>query len=1159
MSTGRKTVRDLAEEAKKRIVLLLICVFGLSYLMSLTSSSVWVNLPAAAALIMFFRYISLDLDVRRRTTTSNKQLLVDPSTRKRSVELLKFPPEKTDWRTKVNSPAAEEAIDQFSRHLVSEWVTDLWYCRITPDRDGPEDLVKIINGALGEISSRARDINLINLLTRDVISLICNHLELYRLCQAKIGKQEFLKLPMDHQDTQLKQVLLADNKLHPALFSVEAEHKVLQYLMNGLMSLVFKPEDLQCSFFRHTVRELLACTVIRPILNLANPRLINEKIEALVLSYGNKPNKGVTLSAEAAPLVKPNVSPTLSADQFSGFLDHSSVGVELVQFRHDHPKANLDEETKRNANGMHFRKNPNNSCSNSLGIRDAKSVAIGNYLRPNYMSTDTQKLNSNSTVPSESRNNDGKKIAAANSGSEWARMLDIISRRKTQALAPEHFENMWSKGRNYRKKEATNQVAKQVAQNASLGITNTLHHSAVPSNTYKTPNTDMSKRITASFQHEDQCRVESLHIQSDNCDGSNYHQIPSKQEMTENFDEEEDELETESSYPTEDDENNNVTGLDSPGTRVWESKNKRNAAVSHIRHPLETSEFREAKKSGKGHVCYPRTSRTSSGRKRLRSRNQKAPIWQEVERTSFLLGDGKDILNASNKDSKGEELSDEPEVEILGRIYSGSVASSSASSISTSGSCHSLKYPENYVLADSFLKLRCEVLGANFVKSGSGAFAVYSIAVTDANNNSWSIKRRFRHFEELHRRLKEFPEYNLSLPRKHFLSSGLEVPVVQERCRLLDIYLKKLLQLPTISGSIEVWDFLSVDSQTYVFSDSLSIIQTLSVNLDDKAYEKSAKVGSSIEDVNDQFYSKGKISSNGSKEDAAQMDKTYNESDSSRLKKGNMEQSSGFSASKKGNNLYQDSSGSDSDNRHQKNASCSGKSDVPKKVAVTEADSLQGASEVVEAAGDSSISTQWVPPNLSVPILNLVDVIFQLQDGGWIRRQTFWVAKQLLQLGMGDAFDDWLIEKIQLLRRGAVIASAINRVEQILWPDGIFITKHPKHKRPTPVSSPGSQKDSIKENLLASEQQLEAARRAKFVHELIIDKAPVALVSIVGRKEYERCAQDIYFFLQSSVCLKQLAFELLELLLLSAFPELDDLVRQCHEEKEQFRVVEDNR
>lgn len=54
---------------------------------------------------------------------------------------------------------------------------------------------------------------------------------------------------------------------------------------------------------------------------------------------------------------------------------------------------------------------------------------------------------------------------------------------------------------------------------------------------------------------------------------------------------------------------------------------------------------------------------------------------------------------------------------------------------------------------------------------------------------------RFRHFEELHRRLKEFPEYNLHLPPKHFLSTGLDVPVIQERCKLLDNYLKVLCAL----------------------------------------------------------------------------------------------------------------------------------------------------------------------------------------------------------------------------------------------------------------------------------------------------------------------------------------------------------------------------
>jgi sorting nexin-13 len=34
--------------------------------------------------------------------------------------------------------------------------------------------------------------------------------------------------------------------------------------------------------------------------------------------------------------------------------------------------------------------------------------------------------------------------------------------------------------------------------------------------------------------------------------------------------------------------------------------------------------------------------------------------------------------------------------------------------------------------------------------------------------------------------------------------------------------------------------------------------------------------------------------------------------------------------------------------------------------------------------------------------------------------------------------------------------------------------------------------------------------------------------------------------------LKQLAFDLLEMLLLSAFPELDDVFKQVHEEKHKF-------
>ena len=65
--------------------------------------------------------------------------------------------------------------------------------------------------------------------------------------------------------------------------------------------------------------------------------------------------------------------------------------------------------------------------------------------------------------------------------------------------------------------------------------------------------------------------------------------------------------------------------------------------------------------------------------------------------------------------------------------------------------------------------------------------------------------------------------------------------------------------------------------------------------------------------------------------------------------------------------------------------------------------------------------------------------------------------------------------------------------EQILWPDGIFLTKHPNRKPSAPISSLASQKDKNMlqkdnkvENQLTAEQQLEAARRAKFVYELMI-------------------------------------------------------------------------
>lgn len=163
---------------------------------------------------------------------------------------------------------------------------------------------------------------------------------------------------------------------------------------------------------------------------------------------------------------------------------------------------------------------------------------------------------------------------------------------------------------------------------------------------------------------------------------------------------------------------------------------------------------------------------------------------------------------------------------------------------------------------------------------------------------------------------------------------------------------------------------------------------------------------------------------------------------------------------------------------------------------------------------------------------------------------------------MEDAIDDWLLRQINWLRRDDIIAQGIRWVQDVLWPNGTFFLKlesslseddddHFSHKPTLNASRIGGNKIYRPGSF---ESQLEAARRASDVKKLLLDGAPTALVSLIGHKQYRRCAKDIYYFLQSTVCLKQLAYCMLELVLVSLFPELHDLVQEIHE-KAQFQAA----
>lgn len=339
-------------------------------------------------------------------------------------------------------------------------------------------------------------------------------------------------------------------------------------------------------------------------------RFINERIESLAISL-SKSSKGAT-TARVTSQSKSNGSTRISSDHFSRFVDPSGKGVELVQFKKDQPETVEEKSAADYGNGTLVSKDP-------------------------LLSVDTRSTRSWSSIPSGPQNDDEEDTQRHHSGGEWGDVLDKMSRRKTEALAPEHFENMWTKGRNYRRKEDSNQVSEPVTK-SSLPTIRTPNNSKALS---RQKGKDGSTKISSSSERSVVLPGPTDKPPEDNLCPRNNMNISSQTFVRSYVDDNEDNLmhlkdiesESSSSCTCEDEETSSVTGLDSPGTIVWDGKHNRKLPVSNIHHPLESVEGRKTRKTGKGHA-HSRLHRTQPGRRRSRLSSQKLHVWQEVERTS---------------------------------------------------------------------------------------------------------------------------------------------------------------------------------------------------------------------------------------------------------------------------------------------------------------------------------------------------------------------------------------------------------------------------------------------------------------------------------------------------------------------------------------------
>lgn len=979
----------------------------------------WTNIPISIIILSAFRYLSYEVELRWRTQPIVRQTYLSHLEKKQlSVNdyRLSTMPTTLKWKRKIDSPPVESAIDDFINKILQDFVVDLWYSSITPDKEAPELIRMIILDALGEISGRIKEINLVDLLTRDMVDLIGNHLELYRRNQSEIGVDIMGTLSFEERDERLKRHLMDSKELHPALISPESEHKVLQRIVGGILAKVLRPHEAQCPLVRCISRELLTCLVVEPVMNFASPGYINELIEYIFLA--SKENRSdLHESTKAVAL-------------------HNEFSVSTGNIKTE------DHELKKSTTSK--------QSSELISDNDGKKIIVNSseHSQPNM-------LHEKNVYQLQPR------------GADWALVLEAATQRRSQVLAPENLENMWTKGRNYKKKTAKLMKAgtSTSSTRSTLGI---ISSSDRPGK--KELFTSASGNIT--------------------CIEDNY--MVHLMEGTRN------------------DNRSNIASKYDPYT----SQDQAQAREQLIDKGLF------------GNVCKENAMKPPRTNSSKLKRSSSTP---DIE-TAFG-----DKNNESSKEVYSPNFSrnnEDPITELVSQ---------------KEGSLHAPK-------------ITCRVAGAYFENIDSKSFAVYSIAVTDTQNKSWFVERRYRNFERLHRHLKDIPNYKLQLPPKRFLSSSIDDRFVHQRCILLNKYLQDLLSIANVAEQHEVWDFLSIHSKNYSFSKSTSVMKTLAVNVDDamddivRQFRRKAVtpapplVTSSTRNITLSLHdeeSKHSSSYSNLENSSCHSDEEARDEDQS------SEQVNGWHSDNELNSksfpprvVKRVEEAARLDHRR-------GKSDNFDRFTLDKLSSSKNTVAFGPLEDLVAMPSEWTPPNVSVPLLNLVDKIFQLNRRGWLRRQVFWISKQILQLVMEDAIDDWILRQIHWLRRGDVIAQGIRWVQDVLWPNGTFFIKLDRDQG---SSQKPATSQTFGDKMSSFELQLEAARRASDVKKMILGGAPTALVSLIGHKQYRRCSKDIYYFLQSSICLKQLAYGLLESVLVTVFPELRELILDIHEKAHRQEV-----
>ena len=193
--------------------------------------------------------------------------------------------DKDAWKEDVGAPQVEKAWALFSGHIVQEFIYDSWYSSLTPDTEFPASIRALLNAEFGRLSKRAKKVNLL-LLASQALELIVEQIEIFRDTKDELRHGE-TKWSMEEASDELNEMMIRMElkkacNLHPAMRTPDGHYKVLKQLAEVAVAHLDPPVFGDKVLSRVVSRELLAGSVLRPLIQLCTCRNVQSWLLMLV-------------------------------------------------------------------------------------------------------------------------------------------------------------------------------------------------------------------------------------------------------------------------------------------------------------------------------------------------------------------------------------------------------------------------------------------------------------------------------------------------------------------------------------------------------------------------------------------------------------------------------------------------------------------------------------------------------------------------------------------------------------------------------------------------------------------------------------------------------------------------------------------------------------